>query len=70
MSILRNKFCNSKYQLKLQKNKNVFATIKLAILIAQLNSTIIANIRIIDLNKKVFEKLYSILDFILFRPLI
>jgi len=44
LSILRNKLCNSKYQLKLQKNKDVFATIKLATLIAQLNNTIIANI--------------------------
>jgi len=42
--ILRNKFCNLKYQLKLQKNKDVFAIIKLTILITQLNSTIIANI--------------------------
>ncbi len=50
----------------LQKNKDVFAIIKFATLIAQLNSTTIANIRIIDLNKKIFEKLYSILDFMLF----
>ncbi len=32
----------------------------------QLNNTTIANIQIINLNKKVFEKLYNILDFILF----
>jgi len=54
----------------LQKNKNISIIIKLAALIAQLNNTTIANIQIIDLNKKVFEKLYSILDSILFRLLI
>ena len=54
----------------MQKNKNISIIIKLAALIAQLNNTTIANIQIIDLNKKVFEKLYSILDSILFRLLI
>jgi len=53
----------------LQKNKNISVTVKLAALIAQLNSITIADIRIINLNKKVFEKLYSILDSVLFRLL-
>jgi len=70
LSILRNKFCNSKYQSKLQKNKNIFITIKFAILIAQLDNTTIANTQIINLNKKVFEKLRNILDFALFQLLI
>jgi len=54
----------------LQKNKDISAIVKLAVLIAQLNNTIIANIWIIDLNKKVFEKLYNILDSALFQLLI
>ena len=66
LSILRNKLCNSKYQSKLQEDKNIFATIKFATLIAQLNNTIIANTRVINLNKKVFKRLRNILDFILF----
>ncbi len=54
----------------MQKDRDIFAIIKFAALIAQLNSTTITDIRIIDLNKKNFEKLYSILDFVLFRLLI
>ncbi len=54
----------------MQKDKDISAIVKFAALIAQLNSTTIADIRIIDLNNKVFEKLRSILDSVLFRFLI
>lgn len=54
----------------MQKNNNIFATVKLAAIIAYLNSIAIADIQIIDLFKKVFEILRSILDFALFRLLI
>jgi len=69
LSILRNKFCNPKYQSKLQKNRDVSTIVKFAALIIQLNNTTIADIRIINLNKKVFKKLRNILDFALFRLL-
>ena len=42
--ILRYKFCNSKYQSKQTQIWNKFANIKLTVLIAQLNNTIIADI--------------------------
>ena len=42
--ILRNKFCNSKCQLKQAQIRDEFVNIKLIILTAQLNDTIIADI--------------------------
>lgn len=68
--ILRHKFRSSYYQSKLQKDESVFVTIKLATIIAHLNNTIIANIQITNLNKKISEKLRNILDSALSRFLI
>jgi len=50
----------------LQKNKNISTIVKLVALIVQLNTIIIVDTRVINLNKKVFDKLYNILDFVLF----
>ncbi len=50
----------------MQKNKNISTIVKLVALIVQLNTIIIVDTRVINLNKKVFDKLYNILDFVLF----
>jgi len=50
----------------LQKNKNISTIVKLVALRVQLNTIIIVDTRVINLNKKVFDKLYNILDFVLF----
>ena len=65
--ILRNKFCNSKCQLKQTQIRDEFANIKLITLTTQLNDTIIADIWITRSNEKVLAKRRDILNSALFR---
>ena len=65
--ILRNKFRIQFYQSKLLKNLKILSTIKLIISTTQLNNKFIANIQIINLNKKKLVKRCNVLKIVAFR---
>ena len=68
--ILRNKLRNQFYQSKLLKNFKISSTVKLTASTTRLNNKFIANIQIIDLNKKMLAKRHNILKVATFRLLI
>ena len=70
LSILQNKFHFAKYQSELQKKNDISATVRLTMLIIQLNNTIIANIRTARLNEKTLDRHHAILNSMTFRLLI